>query len=73
MVNSVLIGASWCAPCKQVKEFLDNRGIDYTYVDIDTEQGMELAKDWGIRSVPSMSVEGTIVTGDVKIMEAYSE
>jgi glutaredoxin len=70
---NTLIGASWCAPCKQVKGFLDNRGIDYEYVDIDTDVGMELARDWSIRSVPSMEVDGNIITGDKAIMEAFSE
>ena len=72
-MNNVLIGAAWCGPCNRVKEFLDNRGVDYSYVDIDTEEGLELAKDWCVRSVPSMNVDGTIITGDSKIMEAFSE
>jgi len=71
--SNVLLGATWCGPCKQVKSFLDIQGIDYVYVDIDTEQGLELAKDWCVRSVPSMSVKGKIVTGDVKIKEMFSE
>lgn len=73
LLNRVLIGAAWCGPCKRVKTFLDNRGVTYSYVDIDTEEGLELAKDWCVRMVPSMNVDGTIITGDSKIMEAFSE
>ena len=73
MVNDVLIGATWCAPCKRVKNFLDNKSIDYTYVDIDTDEGLALAKDWSVRSVPSMSIGGKVVSGDSKIMEMLSE
>ena len=73
MVNNVLIGATWCAPCKRVRNFLDNRGVDYTYVDIETAEGMALARGWGVRAVPSMSISGNIVSGDKEIMGAFSE
>jgi glutaredoxin len=56
-----------------VKSFLDIQGVEYVYVDIDTEQGLELAKDWCVRSVPSMLVGGVVVTGDVGIKEMFSE
>jgi len=72
-MNNVLLGATWCGPCKGVKMFLDNRGIEYDYVDVDTEAGLALAQDWGVRNVPSMNIDGTIVTGDSKIKEAFSE
>lgn len=72
-MSNVLLGATWCGPCKGVKMFLDNRGIDYEYVDIHTDVGMELAWDWSIRSVPSMEVDGNIITGDKAIMEAFGE
>lgn len=72
-MTNILLGATWCGPCKGVKMFLDNRGIDYDYVDVDTEAGLALAQDWGVRNVPSMSIDGTIVTGDHKIKEAFSE
>jgi len=73
VVNNVLIGATWCGPCKRVKNFLDNKGVDYTYIDIDTDEGLALAKDWSVRSVPSMSVDGKVVSGDKEIMEMFSE
>jgi len=72
-MSSVLIGAEWCNPCKRVKSFLDNRGIDYVYVDVDTEEGMGLAKDWSIRTVPSMEVDGNIIVGEEKIIGAFGE
>lgn len=72
-MSSVLIGAEWCNPCKRVKTFLDNRGIDYVYVDVDTEEGMGLAKDWSIRTVPSMEVDGNIISGEENIIGAFGE
>ena len=73
MMNNVLMGASWCAPCGRVKRFLKDRGVGYDYVDIDDDNGLKLARDLGIRSVPSMSIDGTIVTGEKEIMEAFGE
>lgn len=69
--NNVLLGATWCGPCKRVKNFLDNKGVSYTYADVDTEEGLNLAKDWCVRSVPSMSIDGKVVSGDKEIMEMF--
>jgi len=55
-----------------VKGFLDDKEVEHTYVDIDTEEGLELARDWAVRSVPSMSIDGKIYTGDTKIMEMFN-
>jgi len=71
--NNVLLGATWCGPCKRVKEFLESKGVSYTYVDVDTEEGLGLAKNWRVRSVPSMSIDGKIVSGDKEIMGMFSE
>ncbi len=70
--NRTLIGATWCGPCKRVKSFLDDKEISYTYLDIDTEEGLALAKEWAVRSVPSMSIDGEVYTGDKQIMEMFN-
>ena len=72
-MNNILFGAEWCAPCKRVKKFLCNHGISYDYVDIDDDTGLEFARELGIRSVPTMSISGTLVTGENEIMEAFGE
>ena len=72
-MKNILLGAEWCGPCKGVKKFLDQRGVRYTYIDVDTEEGMKLAGDWGVRAVPSMNVSGNIITGDSKIKDAFDE
>ena len=71
MENNILLGGPGCGPCKRVKNHLDDKGVDYTYIDTSTEEGLALAKDWCVRAVPSMSINGYIVTGDTKIMEAF--
>lgn len=70
--NNTLLGATWCGPCKRVKAYLDDKEISYTYLDIDSEEGLEMARDWAVRSVPCMSIDGKIYTGDTKIMEMFN-
>lgn len=49
----VLAGAPWCSSCKGFKDVLLSLGIDYQYVDLDTEEGAAYAKQHGIRSLPT--------------------
>jgi thioredoxin 1 len=48
--------ASWCNPCKALKQSLASQGIstNITFVDIDDEP--ELTQQYGIRSVPTTIV-----------------
>ncbi len=68
----IMYTGTTCPFCRQVESFLDDKGIEYTYVDIDTEVGLELARDWAVRSVPSMSVDGKVYVGDKQIMEMFN-
>jgi mycoredoxin len=57
----------WCGDCKAAKRFLGERGIAFEEVDI--EQRPEAAAivmklNDGMRKVPTLDVEGTIVSGD---------
>ena len=63
----VMYTTSWCRDCKLAKRFLDGRGIPYEEIDID--QSPEAAEfvmrqNDGMRKVPTLDVEGTIVSGD---------
>lgn len=46
--------ASWCQPCKTMKNMLDEikPSIPFEVVDIDVNP--ELAADYGIRSIPTL-------------------
>jgi thioredoxin 1 len=50
--------ASWCAPCKQLSQVIEDNSdaITATIESIDIEQNQELAIRYGIRSVPVMVV-----------------
>jgi mycoredoxin len=63
----ILYTIPWCRDCKAAKRFLGERGIAYEEVDI--EQRPEAAEivmrlNDGMRKVPTLDVEGTIVSGD---------
>jgi len=63
----VIYTTPWCGDCTDAKRFLGERGIAYEEVDI--EQRPEAAEivmklNDGMRKVPTLDVEGTIVSGD---------
>jgi mycoredoxin len=63
----VFYSTPWCGDCKAAKRFLEERGIAYEEVDI--EQRPEAAAivmrlNDGMRKVPTLDVEGAIVSGD---------
>lgn len=49
----VLAGAPWCSSCKGMRDVLTSLGIDYQYIDIDTEEGAIFAQQNRIRSLPT--------------------
>ena len=53
----ILIGTSWCAPCKAAKQILDDKQMDYTYIDGDSEEGMEKALATGARGFPVLIIQ----------------
>jgi mycoredoxin len=63
----VVYTTPWCRECKVAMRFLEERGIAYEEVDI--EQRPEAAEivmrlNDGMRKVPTLDIEGTIVSGD---------
>lgn len=58
-----VFSASWCQGCKTVKKVLSEKGVEFTEVDIDTEDGMLKAKELGIRNIPVTFVNGEKFVG----------
>ena len=63
----VMYTTPWCRDCKAAKRFLAERGVSFEEIDI--EQRPEAAEivmrlNDGMRKVPTIDVEGTIVSGD---------
>lgn len=73
----VVFSASWCTGCKTVKKVLQEKGIEYIEIDIDTKEGMQLAKDNIVRNIPVTVVDGEKYVGSSpeligKILEAIN-
>ena len=63
----VVYTTPWCGDCKDAKRFLGERGIAYEEVDIEQHPeaaGIVMRLNDGMRKVPTLDVEGTIVSGD---------
>jgi mycoredoxin len=63
----VVYTTAWCRDCKDAIRFLEERGIPYEEVDIEQRPeaaGIVMNLNDGMRKVPTLDVEGTIVSGD---------
>jgi mycoredoxin len=63
----VVYTTPWCGDCKTAKRFLGERGIAYEEIDIDRHpEAAEIVRrlNDGMRKVPTLDVEGIIVSGD---------
>jgi glutaredoxin len=58
-----IFSAKWCAPCKTLKAKINELGIAYEPVDIETDSGQQLARQRGVRGVPSIYDGKVLVTG----------
>lgn len=69
-MKAKLFGAVWCANCKSTKPILDNAGIQYDYVDVDTPENVGIVQSNTIRSLPTLITEsGDRFVGLTKIKE----
>lgn len=51
--------ATWCGPCKMLAPILDKVSAEMTQVKfgkVDVDQAMELARRFGIRSIPDVLI-----------------
>ncbi len=54
-----------CVPCKAVKRFFEDRGVEYAEIDVaaDREAMQELVRISGNITVPVVTVDGEVVVG----------
>ena len=63
-MNIKFFNAKWCGPCKQMKphiEALISEG--YSIQEIDVDEQPELAKEFNVRGVPTLVVNGNSIVG----------
>lgn len=66
----ILFTSSWCGACRNVKQTLNSKSIAYETIDVDEPEGMELAAEYSIRSLPSALIDDKIVSGAQNILKA---
>lgn len=61
----IIYGAEWCAFCHTAMRYLDDKGVTYTYIDVDKEpaKGMEAVEKSGQRGIPVLDIGGDIIIG----------
>jgi thioredoxin len=57
--------ASWCGPCKSLSAVIESikDELPYEIEEIDSDENMDMARKYNIRSLPTM----VIVDGDTEI------
>ena len=55
MNTLTIYSATWCAPCTQLKNALTENGIEYTVIDIQSEEYKQSAM--ALRSVPTAVIK----------------
>lgn len=54
-----------CVPCKAIKQFFKQKGVDYTEIDVaaDREAMQELVRLSGNVTVPVVTIDGEVIVG----------
>ena len=60
MAGVVVFSATWCSPCKDLKERIRKAGVPFRVVDVDAPEGERLSNKLGVRSIPAVFIR----TGD---------
>lgn len=58
--NIIVYGTNWCGDCIRSKRFLEEKGIDFIFVNIDKDKEAErfvIETNHGMRIVPTICFE----------------
>lgn len=68
----VSFSASWCGPCKMLKEELKKVESLTPIYKIDVEEDIDFSRQYSVRSVPTMKMfkEGSVVSTTVGLQSA---
>lgn len=63
--NIKLYGTKTCTFCRVAKEYFEEKGFSYKYIDIgeDTKARDEVTKAAGVSSVPIIEIDGEYIIG----------
>lgn len=65
MVNVTIYTTATCPYCKMAKEYMQEKGVEYTEVDVSTDQeaAAKMVEKSGQMGVPVIDVDGKIIVG----------
>jgi len=68
----VSFSASWCGPCKMLKEELKKVSSTTPIYKIDVEEDIDFSREYSVRSVPTMKMfkEGSVINTTVGLRSA---
>ena len=68
----VSFSASWCGPCKMLKEELKKVESTTPIYKIDVEEDIDFSRQYSVRSVPTMKMfkEGSVISTTVGLRSA---
>jgi thioredoxin 1 len=68
----VSFSASWCGPCKMLKEELNKVQSSTPIYKIDVEEDIDFSRQYSVRSVPTMKMfkEGSVISTTVGLRSA---
>lgn len=62
MTTVLVFHADWCVPCDEQKPIIEaieqEHDVEVEWYDVDSEDGMDAANEYNIRSVPTTIVDG---------------
>ncbi len=65
MANVTIYTTTTCPYCKMAKEYMKEKGVEYTEVDVSTDQeaAAKMVEKSGQMGVPVIDVDGKIIVG----------
>lgn len=65
MHKIIIYSAPWCVYCKMVKQYLDEKKIEYTELDVsaDDKAKDEMIEKSGQLGIPVVDIDGKIIIG----------
>ncbi len=69
----VLVGATWCGPCKKVERYIPRLRTKGHYAHVDTDQEPALARELlKGRGIPTLAILRRISTDKLSVAERYT-
>lgn len=72
MSDVFVVTSTWCGSCKVLKTQLTEKNIPFTEADIDSDLGMKLVQQFGIKSLPTTVINNKAIVG-LKLQEILGE